>query len=289
MIYSIIVRESVADSKTLESPISMVISLDVTSSYSEKYTSTVIKSPVENGFPVTDSMNPNNPAFSLQGIISSYNIYDTSKEAIWSNGTFSTASDEEDSLVNLLQLKTAIRDLINKKRVFSLVVSRKGRSADADTPDTLYSSLTSTLFEEHFNCACTDITFDMSNGMSDAYNVNISFERIRVATTEVYELSQDEQTKALRQNEVNAKKLQTGGSTASSSEDSKHTDSKLPDEDKNLPTSTDTRTQQEINEDQKRSNKYATDKIHLEAWKRVYQQQHNSGVPTPPPSNPYSQ
>ena len=71
MIYTLIKKDS-------EGNIEKIFSFDSVSAYSETYSGTVSKSPVEFGFDVSDHINVENPVFDLNATLSAYSLFNDS-------------------------------------------------------------------------------------------------------------------------------------------------------------------------------------------------------------------
>lgn len=250
MIYTIVVRNSTSSANDIKK----IISLNVVTSYSESYTANVLKNPVESGFPIADHITLNNPSFDISGVISEFSIFDNNKELVWNGEEFTLANETTDENP-LFKLKGEITNLIKNRELFSILIT--SNNSLLDNANEKFADLYSTYIDEYFNCCATAISFDNQSGSSGMFNVKISIEKIRVAQTQTVELTQEEQTKALRRNEIDAKTTSVGTATtseATATDSGGNSADDLPQEDSNLLKMS----QEEIAERQQRSNEIAT-------------------------------
>lgn len=254
MIYTFVVRDSVNPNL-----IKKVISLNVVTSVVESWSANVLKTPVEKGFPITDHLSLNNGVFSINGVISEYSIFDDNKELRWNGSYFESPGDSDDALITI---KDALRTLILAGEVFSILTSKE--NSLFSTPQEKYEDLSRNMFEEIGNCCLSNISFDDQSGTSGALNVQMSIEKIIVATVQIDKVSQEERTKALRRNEVNAGTVTSTAGNITQTTPEASVDKKTADDNK-LPDSLDPdrKTQAEIAREQARVNDYETRKVML--------------------------
>ena len=274
MIYTFVVK----DSKN-PSIIKRVLSLTVVTNATESWSANVLKTPVEKGFPITDHLNLNNGVFNISGAISEYSIYDNNRELRWNGSQFETVGQVEDSL---LLLKAELRGLILLGEVFNILVSNE-TSLFSD-PQERYEDLKRTKVEEFGDCCLANISFDDQVGTSGVLNVQMNIEKIQVAVVQIDQVSQEERTKALRRNEVNAGTVVSSSTNITQTPTEAATDKKTV-EDERLPGSLDPnrKTQDQIAAEQARLNRYETQKVMFEQMKQINEEIEKTGMWRPLP------
>lgn len=157
-----------------------IISLDVVSSFKEKYSSNIPENPVEAGFNVSDTINLSNPTFSISGLITDSKFNVGGQLVRYVNGEFvKSGFGESQPEIKLdkpsLVIRNRLIDLYMKKEVFGIL-----EHLDADAPE-------SSSVRYVYPCALADLDFDKSDS-SDAIFPSMTIKNIRVTYVEFREV-----------------------------------------------------------------------------------------------------
>ena len=150
-----------------------LISLDVVTSFGEKYSASIPESPVESGFNVSDTINLSNPTFSMSGIISNSRFLADGHLIEFRNGEFVKVSEGGGvapikSEYAAVQLRERLIKLHVTKEVFGILEYTNPESAEKSQVRSVYP------------CAMADLSFDKSDA-TDAIYPNMSIKNIRIA------------------------------------------------------------------------------------------------------------
>jgi len=147
------------------------ISFDAITSFVESQSASVTSYPVELGFPVSDNMVINSPSFTLNGVLTQYNIND--REVVLEDGKFVLVG-EDTQIKTLPQIEQSIRRLITDKIPFSIIKSTdKLRPFDTIVDDSLKT------------CVVESMSFPYEAGQDGIVTVNMTIKQIFTATVKV--------------------------------------------------------------------------------------------------------
>lgn len=147
------------------------ISFDAITSFVESQSASVTSYPVELGFPVSDNMVINSPSFTLNGVLTQYNIND--REVVLEDGKFVVVG-EDTQIKTLPQIEQSIRRLITDKIPFSIIKSTdKLRPFDTIVDDSLKT------------CVVESMSFPYEAGQDGIVTVNMTIKQIFTATVKV--------------------------------------------------------------------------------------------------------
>lgn len=176
MIYNIIVYDN-------SSNVTDVISFSSVTQFNESYQSEVTENTVEYGFKISDHIVTKSPEISIEGVVSDYSIYNDGLELYWNGSSFVNAiSENGDSVAgNFWNVKQALIDLVQKRRLFTLILTESFVSNDNKSETA--KSLDSIKIQKFVNCVMPNLTFPTKTGVYGALFVNLSVRQIRVART----------------------------------------------------------------------------------------------------------
>lgn len=147
------------------------ISFDAITSFVESQSASVTSYPVELGFPISDNMVINSPSFTLNGVLTQYNIND--REVVLEGGKFVVVG-ENTQIKTLPQIEQSIRRLITDKIPFSIIKSTdKLRPFDTIVDDSLKT------------CVVESMSFPYEAGQDGIVTVNMTIKQIFTATVKV--------------------------------------------------------------------------------------------------------
>lgn len=188
MIYSFVKFSK--DGKTVQ----RVFSFDVIQSFSESWSANVSKSTVESGFPIADNITVENPVFNIAGVLSSYSIFDNTKELVWDGEDFVQEQGNVD-LLRHITLRNDLKALFLERDFFTLLESEKNSftSEDKERLDALKSGYS----QSYKNCVLTNFSIDYSDTSQDVVFVKLVVEQLNIARVITTELSSAQMTPRL--------------------------------------------------------------------------------------------
>lgn len=188
MIYSFVKFSK--DGKTVQ----RVFSFDVIQSFSESWSANVSKSTVESGFPIADNITVENPVFNIAGILSSYSIFDNTKELVWDGDDFVQEQGNVD-LLRHITLRNDLKALFLERDFFTLLESEKNSfiGEDKERLDQLKSGYS----QSYKNCVLTNFSIDYSDTSQDVVFVKLVVEQLNIARVITTELSAAQMTPRL--------------------------------------------------------------------------------------------
>lgn len=179
-----------------ENKLEAIFSFESVSSYSESWTGTVAKSTTEQGFPIADHINIENPVFEINATFSDYSLFNTDNEIYWDGEDF-VSNRVDKSLSNSSKLKQEIVGLFIGRGFFELWQTSENSFSRVNSEK--LSELRSSSIETYKNCVITDINVSESESISSAYLIKMKIEQLNIATVQTRQLSKDELQPALRQ------------------------------------------------------------------------------------------
>ena len=190
MIYTLIKKDA-------DGNIEKIFSFDSISSFSETWSGTVSKTPVEFGFPVSDHMSIENPVFDISGTLSSYSLFNESLEIFWDGEDFVNSNEDGDRAVVHLVAKENLTNIFLSRDTLTLLESDTN-SFNYDNLQGRYEQLTSGFVKEYDNCVITGIGFDSNDNVnSSAVFAKIKVEQLNIAYVQTRELAEAGMQKAI--------------------------------------------------------------------------------------------
>ena len=190
MIYTLIKKDS-------EGNIEKIFSFDSVSAYSETYSGTVSKSPVEFGFDISDHINVENPVFDLNATLSAYSLFNASLEIYWDGDDFVTDNEDGDRSAVHLVAKDNLVQMFLERDTITLLESDTN-SFNYDNLNARYEQLTSGFVKQYDNCVITSLGFESNeNVQSSAAFVKIKIEQLNIAYVQTTQLTDQEMQKAI--------------------------------------------------------------------------------------------
>lgn len=189
MIYSFV--KYAKDGTTVE----RVFSFDVVQNFTENWQATVSKSAVESGFLISDNITLENPTFAIKGVLSSYSIFDETKEIVWNGEDFVQESQNVD-LLRHITLRNDLKTLFLCRGFFTLLESENNSFESDDA--TKAESLKSGYSQEYRNCVLTNFSVDYTTGTNNVVFVDMMIEQLNIATVVTTELKDSQLTPRLQ-------------------------------------------------------------------------------------------
>ena len=188
MIYTLINRGK-------DGNITQIISFDSVQSFTESLRSTVSSSTVEYGFPISDNVTTENPTYSLNTTVSSYSLFNSSKEIYWDGQGFVTSSSTTDTNLHIY-MRDSVKALWENRQVVSVLESEK--SSFEDNLETKYTQLTSKYSKEYPNCVITSLEIDTSESSNGVIFLKMTIEKVDVAYVSFGILQEDQMQPPLK-------------------------------------------------------------------------------------------
>lgn len=189
MIYTILVKDESGQA-------THILSFSSITQFGESWSGTVAKSTVENGFPVADHITVENPVFNINGILTSYSIFDNNREIVWNGEDFELPSGQGDVNYNHLIVKRDMIHLLKSGEVITLLETET--NSFASNAQQRYEEIKAKQFSEYDNCVITSLKFDVNENTQDsAFFVSMQIEQLNIARTETTQLSEEEMQKAI--------------------------------------------------------------------------------------------
>lgn len=201
MIYTLIKKDA-------KDNIEKIFSFDSVSSFSEQWSGSVSKSPVESGFIVSDHVSIENPVFDLTVTLSSYSLFNDSLEIYWDGEDFVTDNEDGDrGDAHLVAKNNLVKMFLDRDAL--ILLESDTNSFNYDNLKLRYEQLTSGFVKEYSNCFITSLGFESNeNVQSSAAFVKIKIEQLNVAYVQTTTLTEQEMQKEIvgrvAKNSVNA-------------------------------------------------------------------------------------
>ena len=188
MIYTLINRDK-------DGNISQIISFDSVQSFTESLRATVSSSTVEYGFPISDNVTTENPTYSINTTVSSYSLFNSSKEIYWNGQDFVTSASTTDTNLHIY-MRDSVKSLWENRQVISILESEKA-SFETNLV-TKYTQLTSKYSKEYLNCVITSLEIDTSESSNGVIFLKMTIEKVDVAYVSFGTLSENQMQPPLR-------------------------------------------------------------------------------------------
>lgn len=197
-----------------------VFSFDSISSYSESWSGTVSRNTVENGFPISDHINVNNPEFDVSGIITSYSIYDSENEIVWSEGGFKRVGEFEATNIKHLVARENLKQIFLDRSVITLLET-EFNSFEQESVEQKYEELTLGYTQSYENCVITSMGFTYPERSSDAFIVTLKIEQLNIAKVQTTMLTAQEMQKPLTPLRKTSENIGSSSTTTTTDSDGK--------------------------------------------------------------------
>lgn len=185
MIYTIIVTDKFNE-------LQKVISFSTVTDASKNISASVSNNPVESGSVISDNVVVDLPSFSINGILSSYDIFNDNKELVWNGTDFTTNETAAQKAV-----EDDIENLILTSTVFTLLVTEDNDNT-ANTDQVRYQNLLKSVSREYKNCIITNYDIQDNAGVKDAVFFKLQIKQLNIAFVRVDQLTEAEKQPALK-------------------------------------------------------------------------------------------
>lgn len=188
MIYTI-VRKKNSD------VIDAVFSFDSISSFDEAWSATVTTQTVERGFNISDNITIDPESYDIKATISSYSLFDLSREIVWDGSEFATGKDTKDGSYSHIEARDRLKKIFTDRSIITLVES----SANSNNPDNVQKEkeLKSGYFKDINNCVITSLSISTPESMEGTFFVSLKIQKIHVASVLTIQVQDGQMLKTL--------------------------------------------------------------------------------------------
>lgn len=176
--------------------IDAIISFDSISAVDESWTSTVTSQTVEYGYNVTDNINIEAPTYNISAVLSSYSLFNTDREIVWTGDNFQSGNTDFDRNSHITARDELIKIFSERRMVTLLESESNSTNKDFDTKE---QELKSNHFKENDSCIITSLSISHPTEGQGAFLVNLTLQKIVTASIAISELVGDEKVAHLKQ------------------------------------------------------------------------------------------
>lgn len=188
MIYTIV-------RKTQDDKIDAVISFDSISSMDETRSATVTSQTVEYGFNITDNINIEAPTFNIAAVVSSYSLFATDRELVWSGEDFSSNYNSVNRYSHA-EARDRIIKVFEDRSLVTLIESSS--NSNNENLDQVVTELKSGYHKEIEPCIITSLSISHPSEGQGAFLINMTLQKINMAKIAVSELEEGEKRAAIK-------------------------------------------------------------------------------------------
>lgn len=188
MIYTIV-------RKTQDDKIDAVISFDSISSMDETRSATVTSQTVEYGFNITDNINIESPTFNIAAVVSSYSLFATDRELVWSGEDFSSNYNSVNRYSHA-EARDRIIKVFEDRSLVTLIESSS--NSNNENLDQVVTELKSGYHKEIEPCIITSLSISHPSEGQGAFLINMTLQKINMAKIAVSELEEGEKRAAIK-------------------------------------------------------------------------------------------
>ena len=187
MIYTIVAKDK--DDKVVA-----YFDFDCVRSFDLNMSANVSSTPVESAETITDNISYEPNTYSIEAIISSYGIFDATKEIVYDGrGLRQVNSQVKESLKTHLTAREKLMQLFFSRQTVSLIESDR-KPLVYNNPQEAYEMQKQGHFVESESCIITSLKISYPESADDAFYVSMSIQKVLLASVQVLEMTPDEMT-----------------------------------------------------------------------------------------------
>ena len=189
MIYTIVAKDK--DDKVVA-----YFDFDCVRSFDLNMSANVSSTPVESAETITDNISYEPNTYSIEAIISSYGIFDATKEIVYDGRGLRQVSSNgqaRESLKTHLTAREKLMQLFRSRQTVSLIESDRKPLA-YNNPQEAYEMQKQGHFVESESCIITSLKISYPESADDAFYVSMSIQKVLLASVQVLEMTPDEMT-----------------------------------------------------------------------------------------------
>ena len=187
MIYTIVAKDK--DDKVVA-----YFDFDCVRSFDLNMSANVSSTPVESAETITDNISYEPNTYSIEAIISSYGIFDATKEIVYDGrGLRQVNSQVKESLKTHLTAREKLMQLFFSRQTVSLIESDR-KPLVYNNPQEAYEMQKQGHFVESESCIITSLKISYPESADDAFYVSMSIQKVLLASVQVLEMTPEEMT-----------------------------------------------------------------------------------------------
>ena len=189
MIYTIVAKDK--DDKVVA-----YFDFDCVRSFDLNMSANVSSTPVESAETITDNISYEPNTYSIEAIISSYGIFDATKEIVYDGQGLRKVSSNgqaKDGLKTHLTAREKLMQLFRSRQTVSLIESDR-KPLVYNNPQEAYEMQKQGHFVESESCIITSLKISYPESADDAFYVSMSIQKVLLASVQVLEMTHDEMT-----------------------------------------------------------------------------------------------
>lgn len=189
MIYTIVAKDK--DDKVVA-----YFDFDCVRSFDLNMSANVSSTPVESAETITDNISYEPNTYSIEAIISSYGIFDATKEIVYDGRGLrqvSSSGQAKEGLKTHLTAREKLMQLFFSRQTVSLIESDRKPLA-YNNPQEAYEMQKQGHFVESESCIITSLKISYPESADDAFYVSMSIQKVLLASVQVLEMTPDEMT-----------------------------------------------------------------------------------------------
>ena len=189
MIYTIVAKDK--DDKVVA-----YFDFDCVRSFDLNMSANVSSTPVESAETITDNISYEPNTYSIEAIISSYGIFDATKEIVYDGQGLRQVSSNgqaKEGLKTHLTAREKLMQLFFSRQTVSLIESDR-KPLVYNNPQEAYEMQKQGHFVENESCIITSLKISYPESADDAFYVSMSIQKVLLASVQVLEMSPDEMT-----------------------------------------------------------------------------------------------
>ena len=185
MIYTIVAKDK--DDKVVA-----YFDFDCVRSFDLNMSANVSSTPVESAETITDNISYEPNTYSIEAIISSYGIFDATKEIVYDGrGLRQVNSQAKESLKTHLTAREKLMQLFFSRQTVSLIESDR-KPLVYNNPQEAYEMQKQGHFVESESCIITSLKISYPESADDAFYVSMSIQKVLLASVQVLEMTPEE-------------------------------------------------------------------------------------------------
>ena len=189
MIYTIVAKDK--DDKVVA-----YFDFDCVRSFDLNMSANVSSTPVESAETITDNISYEPNTYSIEAIISSYGIFDATKEIVYDGRGLRQVSSNgqaKESLKTHLTAREKLMQLFFSRQTVSLIESDR-KPLVYNNPQEAYEMQKQGHFVESESCIITSLKISYPESADDAFYVSMSIQKVLLASVQVLEMTPEEMT-----------------------------------------------------------------------------------------------
>ena len=175
--------------------IDAVFSFDSISSFDESWGATVTTQTVEKGFNISDNITIDPESYDIKATISSYSLFDLSREIVWDGENFTSKSDSISVEKSHITARDTLVKIFKDRSILTLLES----SANSNNPDLVQKEveLKSGYFNDIDNCVITSLSISTPDSISDTLFVSLKIQKVHVASVLTVQVEKGQMVRTL--------------------------------------------------------------------------------------------